>query len=51
MNRPPGGGATAVLAVVCAAALTLLTAAGIWIGVRVLDAVLYLLSCLLNALP
>lgn len=52
MARPtPGGPPTAALAAGCTAALAVLVAAGVALGVRVLDAGLFVLSCLLNALP
>lgn len=52
MTRPtPGGLPTAALAAACTAVLAVITAAGIVVGVRVLDAGLFILSCLLNALP
>jgi hypothetical protein len=39
------------MAAACLTGLALVTIAGVIVGVRVLDALLYLASCLLNALP
>lgn len=50
MSRPTSRVGPAVMALACLTGLTLLTVAGVWLGVRVLDAGLFVLSCLLNAL-